>query len=171
MVTTSADLAEGSDLVLAPLWALSCREPIVAWLSEDLLDLLRRIPPSQRGTDPGILIAQVGASVLKIDRTSARATVDGTESPLSRSGFLLLEALLLHAGKPVSVDRLKSSVWGASSGYCDVSLRALVHDVRATLGPTLTRSLRTVRGVGYCWTSPQRKSDYVEPTHTAAGAG
>jgi hypothetical protein len=42
----------------------------------DLVDLLRQIHPCEWGTDPGILIVQVGEAVFRIERASAKATVD-----------------------------------------------------------------------------------------------
>jgi len=110
---------------------------------EELLARVRaRLRSAAARADPPELV--VGAARLDLIRRCA--DVGSGPVPLADREFLLLRELMRTAGRPVSKERLLSSVWGyhfdPGSNVVDVYVRRL----RAKLG---AETITTVRGVGY----------------------
>lgn len=65
---------------------------------------------------------------------------------LSPREFAILQALMEHAGRVVTRERLLDSLYGWDQGVESNALEVHIHHLRRKLGPGL---IRTVRGVGY----------------------
>lgn len=88
------------------------------------------------------------------DPTTMRTTRAGTEVRLTPTGYRLLEALLRAAPRVVSRAELEQEVWGDSPPDSD-SLRTHIHALRLALDKPFARQLlRTLPGIGYCFSSP-----------------
>ncbi len=76
---------------------------------------------------------------------------------LSRTEFLLLEALLRNAGRVMTRSRLIQSVWGyqkdVENNTLDVYIRILRTKIDSPAGPRL---IHTIRGVGYAIREEER---------------
>ncbi len=110
-----------------------------------LAELLARVRVQLRGDGrPRDEIIRAGDLVLDVGRLEA----DAGNGPiaLTRLEFLLLKALVEHAGQSVAKDQLLATIWGydfdPGSNVVDVCVRRL----RGKLGFDL---IRTVRGAGY----------------------
>jgi DNA-binding response OmpR family regulator len=72
---------------------------------------------------------------------------NGRMSPLTRTEFALMEALMRRAGSIVSQETLIESGWGFGAEVNDATLYVFIRMLRAKIGyPQL---LQTARGVGY----------------------
>ena len=87
------------------------------------------------------------------DAAHRRAWVDGEEVLLTGREYELLHYLLRHPGETVARDRLLQEVWGWRFGDAS-TVTVHVRRLREKIEPDLTepRYLRTVWGVGYCFT-------------------
>ena len=102
-----------------------------------------RVPREPDGIDAPVVL-RVGP--FELDQHAYTITIDTRPLPLTHHEFEVLRALLAHAGRPVSLERLLGTLGGpdASPRAIDCHVRAL----RSKLGPHRT-SIRTVRGLGY----------------------
>ncbi|MDB5972271.1 MAG: hypothetical protein JWQ90_4721 [Hydrocarboniphaga sp.] len=99
----------------------------------------------------GERIAIGGALLDTASRTLIR---DGITQALSTADFALLQALIGHAGRPLTRERLIELTRGGSDADCTeraidvrvLRLRRLIED-----HPQLPRLIQTVRGVGYVY--------------------
>jgi DNA-binding response OmpR family regulator len=99
--------------------------------------------------------AVVGA--LTVDFGARRATLDGSELPLSRKEFDLLAELVRNAGLVVSRENLMDRVWDENWFGSTKTLDTHVGWLRRKLGDDsgAPRYLHTVRGVGFRFSSPE----------------
>lgn len=117
---------------------------------------LRRVPHSEEVA--AIPVLEVGEVRLDVDRHEVFVRNRPVQLPLKE--FELLEALLQNAGHVLPRDVLIDRVWGA--GYVgdtktlDVHIKRLRAKVEAD--PTAPRSIVTIRGLGYKFESPSRRS-------------
>ena len=89
---------------------------------------------------------------LRIEPTSRRVVVDGTDVDLTPKEFDLLAFLATHPGHVFSRVQLLDRVWYSSSEWLgEATVTEHVHRLRLKLesDPSRPRLLRTVRGVGY----------------------
>jgi len=91
------------------------------------------------------------AGNLTVDPASREVTRGSRRITLTRTEFLLLEALVRRTGSVVTRDALIQAVWGfegeVESNTLDAFVRLLRAKIDAMGGPKL---IHTVRGVGYC---------------------
>ena len=110
-----------------------------------LEELLARVRVQLRGEQHQTgEVLRAGDLVLDVGRL--QADIGGGPVALTRLEFLLLRALMEHAGQSVRKDQLLASIWGydfdPGSNVVDVCVRRL----RSKLGFDL---IKTVRGAGY----------------------
>jgi len=110
-----------------------------------LQELLARVRVQLRGEQHQAgEVLRVGDLVLDVGRL--QADIGAGPVALTRLEFLLLRALMEHAGQSVRKDQLLASIWGydfdPGSNVVDVCVRRL----RSKLGFDL---IKTVRGAGY----------------------
>jgi DNA-binding response OmpR family regulator len=123
---------------------------------------------------PRTLVAQVRAAVrrarprsagpsqtagrLTVHPASRRATVDGTEIPLTGTEFDVLACLMRNAGRTVPRAALRAAVWGpqredgggaapGDGAPGDRIVDVYIAQLRTKIGPT--HGIRTVRNIGY----------------------
>jgi DNA-binding response OmpR family regulator len=86
---------------------------------------------------------------LEPGRRVARA--NGREVALSRTEYQLLEALLTHRGRELSLDEAMEAIWGAGEWSRNVGLlRAHMRNLRLKLAQIgLANAVRSLRGRGY----------------------
>jgi DNA-binding response OmpR family regulator len=83
-------------------------------------------------------------------------TLSKKDISLGPVGSALFTMLVLHAGQPVSRERLRRSV----SDLIDPSnLDGHIYTLRAKLGVENRNRIQTVRGVGYLYVSPENSAD------------
>jgi DNA-binding response OmpR family regulator len=81
------------------------------------------------------------------ERTVKRGRVPIT---LTRTEYVLLEALMRNSGRVVTRDRLIDAVWGSQKEVESNTLDVYVRQLRAKIEPPGSRKLvQTIRGVGY----------------------
>ncbi len=87
---------------------------------------------------------------LVIDLTQRKVTRQGRAIELTRTEYLLLDALVQGFPKLVSRVALMEAVWSGTHGVTDGALDVLVNSLRGKIdGCYASRLLRTVRGSGY----------------------
>lgn len=91
-------------------------------------------------------LLRVGEVELDLDRRVV--TLSGTSTTLSTREFLLLAHLMRHHTDVCTRDELLERVWGYSFDPGTNVVDVYVARLRAKLG---SRSIETVRGVGYCF--------------------
>jgi DNA-binding response OmpR family regulator len=111
-------------------------------------ELLARVRALLRraGSDPG---NRLGFDDVVLDRRERRVTRAGQPVELTVKEFEILEYLLRHPRQVLSREQILNQVWGwdypGGANVVEVHLSAL----RAKLGDSDRRLIRTVRGVGY----------------------
>jgi two-component system response regulator QseB len=83
---------------------------------------------------------------LLLDTGAQRVEYRGTEIPLSRTEYQLLQYLLEHAGTVVTRSQLEAMLYGWDGGVESNALEVHIHNLRRKIYRDL---IRTVRGVGY----------------------
>lgn len=102
---------------------------------------------------------------LEIDRGMREVRVDGDAKPLTSHQFAILCVLAERAGRVQSREQLMESVRGESHDPLDRSIDVHISRIRSLIeeDPRHPRRIRTVRAVGYVFTSddehpPERES-------------
>jgi DNA-binding response OmpR family regulator len=91
---------------------------------------------------------RIGEIVL--DPAAHSVTREGVPILLTRTEFLLLEALMRSAGRVLTRDRLIGYVWGNEREIESNTLDVFVRQLRAKLeSPGSRKLIQTIRGVGY----------------------
>jgi two-component system OmpR family response regulator len=87
---------------------------------------------------------------LRIDATARRVRLNGTEVPLSRREFDVLELLIRHAGHTLTKDQIETQVWGYEANGGGNLVEVYVGRLRRKLDDgEENRLISTVRGIGY----------------------
>ena len=87
---------------------------------------------------------------LKVDATARRVTLTGSEVPLSRREFDVLELLVRNAGHTLTKDQIETQVWGFEADSGGNLVEVYVGRLRRKLGDVEeSRFITTVRGIGY----------------------
>ncbi len=90
-----------------------------------------------------------------VDLLGHRALVDGQDLDLTPVQFRLLAVLLRNAGRTLTRDQLRESVWDPAEEWGSNVLEQAVSGLRTKLAEHRVRDcLKTVRGVGYRMESP-----------------
>jgi two-component system KDP operon response regulator KdpE len=102
--------------------------------------------PSTPGTAAPLVIGD-----LLIDTGARLVTSAGVAVHLTRTEWALLRVLVAHAGRPVTHERLFTSVWGRSEGDAQLYLRVYIAHLRRKLegDPYRPTLILTEPGVGY----------------------
>lgn len=95
--------------------------------------------------------ANVRASALRLDLAGRIASAGGKTMALTRKEFDLLGALVERRGRVLERGFLLDTVWGCDAGKERDAHTLEVHisSLRRKLGPSLSRRLVTVPGLGY----------------------
>lgn len=127
-------------------------------------ELLARIRAVLRRAEPSVAAPREVADFLgwRVD-LAARALIDrstGAEVALSSGEFDLLACFLAHPGRVLSRDRLLDATRGRGGGPFDRAIDVQVSKLRRKLGddPALPQAIKTVRGGGYMFAPPVRRS-------------
>lgn len=83
---------------------------------------------------------------VEVDTTAKSVWLDGTPIDLTAREWAILEALVLRAGRIVSVTDLEALVMGLEGEVASNALQVHIHKLRSKLGKSL---VETVRGLGY----------------------
>lgn len=87
---------------------------------------------------------------LRIDATARRVRLNGTEVPLSRREFDVLELLIRHAGHALTKDQIETQVWGYEANGGGNLVEVYVGRLRRKLDDgEENRLISTIRGIGY----------------------
>ena len=87
---------------------------------------------------------------LRVDGAARQVTINGSEIPLSRREFDVLELLTRHAGNTLTKDQIETQVWGFDAESGGNLVEVYVGRLRRKLNDTEgTRFITTIRGVGY----------------------
>ena len=89
-----------------------------------------------------------GASILEVDFTARRVTIDGVEANLSPKEYDLLFYMVRNRGIALTREKLISEVWGYDFFGDDRTLDTHIKLLRKSLGAYAER-ITTLRGVGY----------------------
>jgi DNA-binding response OmpR family regulator len=95
-------------------------------------------------------LQQLRVADLLLDPATRQVKRAGSNISLTRTEFLLLDALMRNAGRVVTRSRLIESVWGYERDVEDNTLDVYIRLLRTKIDSPGSRSLiHTVRGVGY----------------------
>jgi DNA-binding response OmpR family regulator len=112
----------------------------------ELLARLRAITRSSPEPAP----TNVAIADMVVDKVQHRVKRRGQSIDLTRTEFLLLEALVQNSPRVVSRARLIEEVWGENAEVTPGALDVLVNSLRSKLdAPFPAKLLHTVRGSGY----------------------
>ncbi|CAI8960445.1 response regulator [Methylocaldum szegediense] len=112
----------------------------------DLRELEARIHALLRRRYGGFGELKVGRLVL--DTQNRQLMVDGEPIILSAREYGVLEALLIHAGRVVSKDRIAQRLSAGNEELGDNAIEVYIHRLRKRM-ETFGVKIRTVRGLGY----------------------
>ncbi|GAB6064530.1 response regulator [Deferrisoma palaeochoriense] len=123
-------------------------------------ELLARIRAVGRRARSGREPEVVRVGDVELDPGTRTVFRAGEPVDLTSAEFSLLEALLRQAGRPVSRDDLARQGLGRPLMAFDRSVDVHVSSLRRKLGPAPdgTERIRTVRGVGYLYALPGRRT-------------
>lgn len=120
----------------------------------DLDELLARIEVQLRhrgrppAPQPGGDVLRVGAWTL--DRSARTLVANGTDIPLTRTEFNIVELLAAHPRKVYTKQELFELAWGEPFAVDDSTVSVHVSNIRAKLKPTGTDGyIQTVWGLGF----------------------
>jgi hypothetical protein len=133
------------ELVSVPVWAVHNRNAIIGRFPDTLTVGLRAASETTSGETPP------PNCELQLLRREQRAKLNDCTLHLSVQQFVLLEHLVLNAGRIVDRKELRTILSDSRYTAGDVRLRELVHRLRAALGKRAGSHLRTVRNQGYVW--------------------
>lgn len=140
-------------LVLTARDALNDRIKGLEWGADDymvkpfdLRELEARIHALIRRRYGGFGDIKVGR--LSLDTLNCQVLVDGTPIILSAREYGVLEALLIHAGRVVSKDRIAQRLSAGNDELGDNAIEVYIHRLRKRM-EVLGVRIRTVRGLGY----------------------
>ncbi|HSV37849.1 MAG TPA: response regulator transcription factor [Nocardioidaceae bacterium] len=130
-----------------------------------LAELRARVRALQRRTGDETASSVVRYGSVLIDLAAGSVHIDDQEARLTRTEWLLLEALVRNPGKLLTHRRVAADVWG--DGYGDEmrqTLRGHVKSLRAKLGDNANEPayIRTESGAGYRWIAQQQITDVIE---------
>jgi DNA-binding response OmpR family regulator len=113
--------------------------------------VLRRVPPG--GDD----VLRCGG--LALDRATCTAAVDGRDVPLTRSEFLILEALMERPGRVRRRTELLARIADGDDLPLDRTVDVHIRNLRRKLEPgaSAPRYVETVIGVGYRLVPPRQE--------------
>lgn len=95
-------------------------------------------------------LQQLRVADLLLDPASRQVKRAGSSISLTRTEFLLLDALMRNAGRVITRSRLIESVWGYERDVEDNTLDVYIRLLRTKIdSPGRRRLIHTVRGVGY----------------------
>lgn len=116
--------------------------------------------PIAAATGPG---ATILVGDLALDPGTRTVTKSGQTVILTSAEFCLLQHLLLEAGKAVSRERLAEQVLGRKLMMFDRSVDVHISSLRKKLGngPDGSERIKTIRGVGYLYTTGTVPSRYA----------
>ncbi|MET0236737.1 MAG: response regulator transcription factor [Kibdelosporangium sp.] len=114
-------------------------------------ELLARLRALLRRAGPAIGGALVVDDV-RLDPAARRVWQHGTEVPLSKTEFDLLELLMRNAGVVLDHATIYDRIWGYDFGPESKNLAVYIGYLRRKLGAA--EVIRTVRGVGYTMRRP-----------------
>lgn len=116
---------------------------------EVLLARVRSV--SRRGAIAEVPLLEVGDLVL--DRSRRQLSKGSSPIVLTKTEFLILEALMRRPGRIVTRDQLIQAAWGLDAEVSGNSLEVHIHSLRTkldgTAGSEARGRIRTVRGLGY----------------------
>jgi two-component system phosphate regulon response regulator PhoB len=113
-------------------------------------ELLARIQAVLRRGRPQASIEAVTTGPLKLDPTSRRVTIDGSQIGIGPTEFRLLHFLMTHPDHVHSRDQLLDQVWGDHVFIEERSVDVHIRRLRAALEPAGAEGMiQTVRGRGY----------------------
>jgi DNA-binding response OmpR family regulator len=114
-------------------------------------ELMARVRAILRRTRPGSDAARIDVGDVTLDPTTRQAWRDGHPLSLTMAEFVLLEALLRHAGQVLSRERIAEQVLGRRLASFDRSIDVHVSNLRKKLGDATgaREHIRAVRGEGY----------------------
>ena len=136
----------------------------------DLDELLARIEVQLRHRGRAVAprpdgdVLRVGA--WEVDRAARTLAVSGTDIPLTRTEFNIVELLALHPKKVYTKQELFELAWGELYAAEDSTVSVHVSNIRAKLKPTGTDGyIQTVWGLGF-----KLAADAGADTDASAGA-
>ena len=110
-----------------------------------LAELAARIRALLRRSDQEGTTLTIGD--LTLDVAAHRASRNGLRLELTGREFAVLHYLAVHAGEPISAERLLEHCWDAHADELTTSVKVILSRVRGKLGePSM---ITTIRGVGY----------------------
>jgi DNA-binding response OmpR family regulator len=92
---------------------------------------------------------------VSIDFGRRLATLGGSEVPLTRREFEVLERIAWGKGHAVARQDLLEEIWGEATAETAASLDVIVARLRRKLETKGRRLIRTVRGYGYALAGPK----------------
>ena len=105
------------------------------------------LPLRRKSVEP---LQQLRVADLLLDPATRQVKRAGSSISLTRTEFLLLDALMRNAGRVVTRSRLIESVWGYERDVEDNTLDVYIRLLRTKIDSSGSRGLiHTVRGVGY----------------------
>lgn len=112
----------------------------------DFSELVARI--QSLGRRPGAPKSErLGYKDLTIEPEIGVASRGGRHLSLGPKEFAVLECLLIHVGRPVTIGELLERVWGRSSDQFTTTVKATVNRLRTKIGDPPV--IETIRDVGY----------------------
>jgi DNA-binding response OmpR family regulator len=111
----------------------------------ELDELIARLHALHRRA-AGRTVDLIRHGALSFDPATRQVTLRGVNVDLSRRELALLQALLHHPGRVLSIAQVRDCLYGFADNVESNAVNVHIHHLRRKLGP---RIVETVRGIGY----------------------
>lgn len=118
-------------------------------------ELLLRVQNIMKRSAPRPARLELASGPFVLDKNTLKCTVDGRPADLTAGEFKLLSYLMEREGSAQDRGDIMRSVWGYSDEARSRTLDTHIKRLRQKIAP-YADAVETVRGVGYCFRTPQR---------------
>lgn len=105
----------------------------------------------RRSTGNGNYVLNIRGKSFQINTQTRKIYMNGSELPLTKTEFDIVNYLVVHRNRAVSYKELYEAVWGKEYIHDDMNIMAHIHRIRKKMGDDTRkpRYIQNVYGIGY----------------------
>lgn len=89
------------------------------------------------------------SKIIEIDRDKFQVLVNGKKVDLTTTEFKILELFTSSKGKVFSREQILNHLWGQDKAVIDRTIDVHIKHLREKLGPSVSKLIKNIRGIGY----------------------